>query len=475
MNDSTAQSQNAVVFSSDGTAVPPTHNQLDLTSILSQGFGTIPQSVMRDKRVSPDARLLFAYLSSFTGRGSCAYPSTPTILEELSWGKDKFYRARKELEEIGLVKVSIKAHKGGGRVSVYQLPTDIDLEAALSARSTKVQKKGSNRSKNFDSGKNEPKTCYGDFVSDMRDAKSFPQTGIKPDESGYSDSAHDSSVSFPQEPKTCYGDFVKPQSSNLPKTPGQSRKTCYGDFGKLVINYLINNNKSISQSLGLDKKTDLKALHAALSLPMSASESEVTIAVTDRLTDDLKSRFLESVEAHKNAFSLLCQLSLKPVRGVEVSVDTQAAWFEALEAGYTPEGIIEAYRAYIVRYRADNPMNPRYAKQLRLYLREADGLAFDAPAKEKPATQEITGQSSKTASVAVLNAYIAADDTQFESLLSEFRSLRDALMCEKREANPDSSKISELESKITDLRNKINSSREKWLSSARGKEFLATH
>lgn len=475
MNDSTAQPQNAVVFSSDGAAVPPNFNQLDLTSILAQGFGTIPQSVMRDKRISPDAKLLYSYLSSFTGRGSCAYPSTPTILEELSWGKDKFYRARKELEEIGLVQVSIKAHKGGGRVSVYQLPSTLDLEAALSARGGKLQKKGAGRSKNFESGKIEPKTCYGDLAGAPADLGSFPQTSINPGEDLNSTSLEGSSTSFPQEPKTCYGDFEKPVFHNSPKTPGQSRKTCYGDFGKFVINYLININKSISQSLSLDKKTDLKALHDALSLPMSASESEVMIAVTDRLTDDLKSLFLSSVENYKSAYSLLCQLSLKPVRGVEVSADTQAAWFEALEAGYTPESIIEAYRAYIVRYRADNPMNPRYAKQLRLYLREADGLAFDAPLNEEPTTKEAPGQSTKTVPIAVINAYIVDDDKQFEAWLKELDSLRGSLMSEKRTAKPDSSKVSDLESRIAVLQNKINSTREKWLSSARGKEFLATH
>lgn len=475
MNDSAAQPQNAVVFSSDSSAVPPNFNQLDLTSILAQGFGTIPQSVMRDKRISPDAKLLYSYLSSFTGRGSCAYPSTPTILEELSWGKDKFYRARKELEDIGLVQVSIKAHKGGGRVSVYQLPSTLDLEAALSSRGGKPQKKGTDRSKNFESGKIEPKSCYGDLAGVPDDMNGFPQTSIEPDKDVIPSSSEGASTSFPQEPKTCYGDFVNPVFHNSPKTPGQSRKTCYGDFGKFVINYLININKSISQSLSLDKKTDLKALHAALSLPMSASESEVMIAVTDRLTDDLKSHFLSSVENYKSAYSLLCQLSLKPVRGVEVSADTQVAWFEALEAGYTPESIIEAYRAYIVRYRADNPMNPRYAKQLRLYLREADGLAFDAPLKEEPATKEIAGQSSKTTSVAVINAYIAADDPRFQSLFSELGSLRDSLKSEKCAANPDSSKVSDLESQIAALQNKINSTREKWLNSARGKEFLATH
>lgn len=475
MNDSAAQSQNAVVFSSDSAAVPPNLNQLDLTSILAQGFGTIPQSVMRDKRITPDAKLLYSYLSSFTGRGSCAYPSTPTILEELSWGKDKFYRARKELEEIGLVQLSIKAHKGGGRVSVYQLPSTLDLEATLSARGGKPQKKGAGRSKNFESGKIEPKTCYGDLAGVPDDMNGFPQTSIEPDKNVIPSSSEGASTSFPQEPKTCYGDFEKPVFHNSAKTPGQSRKTCYGDFGKFVINYLINNNKSISQSLSLDKKTNLKALHAALSLPMSASESEVMIAVTDRLTDDLKSWFCELVESHKNAYSLLCQLSLKPIRGIDVAADTQAAWFEALDAGYSPEGIIEAYRAYIVRYRADNPTNPRYAKQLRLYLREADGLAFDIPVKEEPATKEVAGQSTKTVPIAVINAYIVDDDVQFESWLKELGSLRDSLKSEKCAANPNSSKVSDLESQIAALQNKINSTREKWLNSARGKEFLATH
>ena len=120
-------------------------------------------------------------------------------------------------------------------------------------------------------------------------------------------------------------------------------------------------------------------------------------------------------------------------------------------------------------------MNPRYAKQLRLYLREADGLAFDAPLNEEPTTKEAPGQSTKTVPIAVINAYIVDDDKQFEAWLKELDSLRGSLMSEKRTAKPDSSKVSDLESRIAALQNKINSTREKWLNSARGKEFLATH
>ena len=96
-------------------------NLLQLDALLSHGYGLSPQLVMRSKGLSIEAKALYGYLSSFTGAGDTAFPSTSRILEELDISKNRFYKIRKELVSWGFISIETTATSAGLR-TVYTLP-----------------------------------------------------------------------------------------------------------------------------------------------------------------------------------------------------------------------------------------------------------------------------------------------------------------------------------------------------------------
>ena len=94
--------------------------------ILAKGFGLAPKLVMTDKRLSIQAKGLYCYLSSFVNQADelkSAYPKRQRILDDLQIGLAFFYRIRKELEQVGLIKISIIQSRFG-RKTIYFLPTN---------------------------------------------------------------------------------------------------------------------------------------------------------------------------------------------------------------------------------------------------------------------------------------------------------------------------------------------------------------
>lgn len=82
---------------------------------------------MRDKRLKPEAKAIYAYLCSFAGNDKVAYPSVSLMCDELGMGRDRFYKYRSQLEDMGYVEV--RQVKDGTRFArnVYVL-LDGDIE-----------------------------------------------------------------------------------------------------------------------------------------------------------------------------------------------------------------------------------------------------------------------------------------------------------------------------------------------------------
>ena len=96
------------------------------------GYGVVMRSVMRDPSLSPEAKAIYAYLCSFTGDGSTAFPAVDLMLEELAMGKPRFYKHRKMLEDAGLLKVE-KGRRAGSRYehNVYRIPSPFVEDAKV--------------------------------------------------------------------------------------------------------------------------------------------------------------------------------------------------------------------------------------------------------------------------------------------------------------------------------------------------------
>lgn len=76
--------------------------------INSQGFGTIPKLVMQDRSLNIIAKVIYAYLCSFTGAGDSCFPSRDKVCYDLNINKDTFTKYRNELISKGYIKVEMQ-------------------------------------------------------------------------------------------------------------------------------------------------------------------------------------------------------------------------------------------------------------------------------------------------------------------------------------------------------------------------------
>ena len=74
-----------------------------MPKIFHSGYGYIPKSVMRCKNISIQAKAIYAYLISFAGRKSEAYPSRKLMCYDLNVSQDTLNKYLKELIEQKLI------------------------------------------------------------------------------------------------------------------------------------------------------------------------------------------------------------------------------------------------------------------------------------------------------------------------------------------------------------------------------------
>ena len=99
---------------------------LKVVGINSKGFGTIPKLVMQDRKLTPEAKCIYAYFASYAGAGTNAFPSVSKILYDLKISESRYYRHFKLLTIRGYLKVE-QAKNNNGRFShnIYTMNTEI--------------------------------------------------------------------------------------------------------------------------------------------------------------------------------------------------------------------------------------------------------------------------------------------------------------------------------------------------------------
>ena len=93
---------------------------LKIIGVDSKGYGKIHKLAMRDTSLSLVAKALLAYLCSYAGKGTTAFPRREKILRDMGINKDTFCKHMKSLEEARY----ITRHKTGSG-TVYELATSI--------------------------------------------------------------------------------------------------------------------------------------------------------------------------------------------------------------------------------------------------------------------------------------------------------------------------------------------------------------
>ncbi|EHR0219518.1 helix-turn-helix domain-containing protein [Clostridium perfringens] len=90
-------------------------NFIQVNGIMSQGYGFSPQLVMRDTRLTVEAKAIYAYMSSFAGSGLSAFPTIELQLHELGIGAKRYYKHRKLLEDLGYITIKQTRIKKDGK------------------------------------------------------------------------------------------------------------------------------------------------------------------------------------------------------------------------------------------------------------------------------------------------------------------------------------------------------------------------
>ncbi|HAY1736693.1 TPA: helix-turn-helix domain-containing protein [Staphylococcus aureus] len=93
------------------------------------GYGLVFKRVMKDTTLSIEAKALYSYLSSYAGVDETAFPSVDLIKHELAIGKQRYQRARKELETAGYLQVDRKQNGniyGSNLYTIYHSPRWVD-------------------------------------------------------------------------------------------------------------------------------------------------------------------------------------------------------------------------------------------------------------------------------------------------------------------------------------------------------------
>jgi len=85
---------------------------LQVQGINSKGFGTIPKLVMQDRRLSAQAKAIYAYFCSYAGAGKTAFPRRDKIIADLGISKGTYYKHFGLLRDCGYI-LSEQGYKDG--------------------------------------------------------------------------------------------------------------------------------------------------------------------------------------------------------------------------------------------------------------------------------------------------------------------------------------------------------------------------
>lgn len=96
-------------------------DEIRVEGVNAKGFGTIPKAVMKDQRLSIQAKAIYAYFCSYAGSGNTAFPGRDTIVKDLGVNKDTYYKYLEELKKYDYVRVGQKRSTGKYKRNVYIL------------------------------------------------------------------------------------------------------------------------------------------------------------------------------------------------------------------------------------------------------------------------------------------------------------------------------------------------------------------
>jgi len=101
-------------------------DMLRMEGIFSEGFGMNPKAVMRDHRLTIEAKAIYSYISSFAGAGVREFPSRTLMIEELGISKDRYYKHFNLLVECDYIRIEKTANGNIHGKNIYVIVSHPD-------------------------------------------------------------------------------------------------------------------------------------------------------------------------------------------------------------------------------------------------------------------------------------------------------------------------------------------------------------
>lgn len=96
-------------------------DKIIMQGINSKGFGIIPKLVMQDRRLTIQAKAIYAYFCSYAGNGETAFPSRDKIFFDLGIKKQAYYKHFNLLKEYGYIEVEQVRESGKFKHNIYTI------------------------------------------------------------------------------------------------------------------------------------------------------------------------------------------------------------------------------------------------------------------------------------------------------------------------------------------------------------------
>ena len=110
------------------------------TGIMRAGYGMLPRLLIMDDRLSFQAKVIYAYLASFTGAGTVAFPKTSLIQYHLGISQSTYQRHMHQLIETNYISVVQRHINGLLAANNYTLELNPDKAAVKSAQERRKMK-----------------------------------------------------------------------------------------------------------------------------------------------------------------------------------------------------------------------------------------------------------------------------------------------------------------------------------------------
>ena len=97
------------------------NNILELDGIFKNGYGFIAKSVMQDNQLSLQAKGLYGYLCSYSGKGKDVFPSRKKMCFDLNISNDTLGKYLKELKESNYIQIIQSKSDGRFSNNIYKI------------------------------------------------------------------------------------------------------------------------------------------------------------------------------------------------------------------------------------------------------------------------------------------------------------------------------------------------------------------